>query len=149
MRSPLARVLGAVIVLAGCWMLATDSASAGFSAALTVRAPSRFVEVPWRVQVATDESGRSIVVWAEWNGPRNYVEARWVEPTGEMGPPVNVSSDSAVTPIPQVVARHGRAFVAWLSEDPGSAALSIKGRWLEANGSMTREAELLTGSWPG
>jgi Bacterial Ig domain len=87
---------------------------------------------------ATDAQGNSIIAWSQETPPSSdpEVRARRLDAGGGLGPIIELAPgeigfrpDVAMTP-------SGRAFAAWRSRPEDGDPYSIKGRWIEPDGSL-------------
>jgi len=101
---------------------------------------------------AVDPAGNTIAVWDEIIGSTSpatvQVHGRWLSPGGSLGPPLPVlSGDDQASNSDVAVGANGRAFAAWQVVQPNDGPpSSIKGRWIEPDGSLGPILTLFTAS---
>jgi Big-like domain-containing protein len=145
------RFAAAAVATLAAGLIAVSGAHAGFAPATQVLSES-FDSGTSHVSGAVDPAGNTIAVWDEviGTGPLTVqVHGRWLSPGGALGPelPTLSGSDYAVNS-DVAVAPNGRAFAAWQVQlgTNGSPPASIKGRWIEPDGSLGPILTLFTGS---
>ena len=82
--------------------------------------------------IAVDGAGRTTIAWSQ--GTSHVARARRVSATGLVGPVINLSPTGQDGFRPVVASTPaGRTFAAWLFD---SDPTGVKGRWIEANGTL-------------
>jgi hypothetical protein len=132
----------ALAVLAGA--LGAATADAGFTApAIPVASGQQLNRAP--DSIAVDGAGTTTIAWHQ-GATSHAAKARRVSAIGTVGPVINLSPAAEGGFLPVVASTAaGRTFAAW-REFTGSDPSSVKGRWVEANGTLGPVLTLQTGS---
>ena len=129
-------------LVAAVLALPATSAEAGFAPAIRVASGPLLNNSPQSVTV--DGKGRSTVVWNQ--GDPSVAKARRVTAAGARGPILTLSPNGEAGFYPAVASTPaGRAFAAW-REDSDSNKQTVKGRWIEPNGTLRPVRTLAAGS---
>jgi hypothetical protein len=98
-------------------------------------------------RIATDAEGNSIVVWSdERAGSPLEIRARHVSAGGALGPVLNLNPGQRSYQPGVATMPSGRTFAAWRVEDVSKfGPTGVKGRWIEADGSLGPLITLLEG----
>jgi hypothetical protein len=97
--------------------------------------------------LASDAAGNSLIVWSQEKvlGDPQEVKARRLSAGGTLGPGFDVAPGEIATQPSVAVTAAGRAFVAWQSRPEESGPDSVKGRWVEPDGTMGPVLTLVVG----
>jgi hypothetical protein len=114
-------------------LLAAPAAEAGF--APTSESIVTGIEINSELAVGPD--GAALVTWGERPviGGADFTKARWLSPSGDLGPVVDLTPGGPAAQPAVGVGPAGRGFVAWRSSigfDPST----VEGRWVERDGSL-------------
>jgi hypothetical protein len=96
-----------------------------------VLAGARFAEASG---IATDSAGNTLAAWSLMPEEGERVLARWVSPSGALGPQVDLSPGSRGFEPRVAMAPSGRAFVVWRFSE--SNEQTVIGRWVEHDGTL-------------
>jgi hypothetical protein len=96
---------------------------------------------------ATDAQGNSVVVWSQQTAPSSDPEAkaRRLDAGGGLGPIIELAPGEIGFRPDVAMTSSGRAFAAWRSQPKDGDPYSIKGRWIEPNGSLGPLLTLIEG----
>ena len=108
------------------------SAQAGFAPESEVLASARFAEASG---IATDSAGNTLAAWSLMPEEGERLLARWVSPSGALGPQIDLSPGGRGYGPRVAMAPSGRAFVTWRLFS-GSSNSTVMGRWVEHDGSL-------------
>lgn len=138
-----ARRLLSALVLALA-LLPASAAEAGFAPQSETIFEAEQTSSP---DIASDAAGNSVVVWSQEKalGDPQEAKARRLSAGGALGPafdlaPGEIASEPAVAMTPT-----GRAFAAWEVRAEESGPDGVKGRWVEADGTMGPVLTLIAG----
>ena len=112
-------------------MAQSATAQAGFAPENEVLASARFAEASG---IATDSAGNTLAAWSLMPEDGELVLARWVSPSGALGPQIDLSPGSRGYEPRVAMAPSGRAFVAWRFFESNES--SVMGRWVEHDGTL-------------
>ena len=94
-------------------------------------ANARFAEASG---IATDSAGNTLAAWSLMPEEGERVLARWVSPSGALGPQIDLSPGSRGYGPRVAMAPSGRAFVAWRFFESNES--TVMGRWVEHDGTL-------------
>lgn len=127
---------------AGC--LAAPLAQAGFAPTSETIFEAEQTSSP---DVAIDAAGNSLVAWSQEKalGDPQEVKARWLSAGGTLGAAFDLAPGEIASAPAVAVTAAGRAFVAWQARSEESGPASVKGRWVETDGTMGPVLTLVVG----
>ena len=94
-------------------------------------ASARFAEASG---IATDSAGNTLAAWSLMPEEGERLLARWVSPSGALGPQIDLSPGSRGYGPQVAMAPSGRAFVAWRFFESNES--TVMGRWVEHDGTL-------------